>query len=291
MITRYRLSSQLKFNIKSYLDRDLVNDGLYINVASGDFDVSGERADIFKRVNGFHYESAFDNFVYETDASGVSSHPAFVASGVYVNGVFNPKGGGTYKPSIDYRNGRVFFESAVPANSTVSAEFSYKHTRVDFPDSRRVNLIFSAIKDSVDFTENVFPSGFDRQLPVVVIDIQRRLSSPFALGGGKTHDTLIALHVISNSTHELDQIVDFLTERSFQKTIRGVDFNKIPELFTEKGDIASTYENYSNLQGDLAFEFPKIYINRASLISTGEIRGVRIARVHWNAVIYSNLPV
>lgn len=289
---RYRLSSQLRFNIKSHLDRIFVNDGLYVNIASGHFDVTGDRADVLKRVNGTLYESAFDNWVYESDASGVDSYPAFRASGVYIDGAFFQNGSGVHKPAIDYRNGRVFFEGTpIPSTSVVSAEFSYKHARVDFVDSRRVNWIFSKLKDSTDFTENVFPSGFQRQLPTVVIDIQKRLSRPFALGGGKQHDTLVVFHVLSNTAHELEQIVDILTEKSFNRAIKGVDFNKVPQLFTEKGDIASTYKNYSELQGDLAFEFPNMYIDKVNLINSTEIRGVFIARVHWNVIVYHNLPL
>jgi len=282
---RYRLSSQLKFNIKCHLDRLFVNNGLYINVASGDFDTNGDRADILHRVNNKLYESAFDNWVYENDASGIAPKNTIIASGVYVNGVFNPKSGGTYKPHIDYRNGRVFFDTSVPSTATVSAIFSYKHALIDFPDNRRVNWIFSKLKDAVDYTANIFPSGFDRQLPAVVIDIQRRLSRPYSLGGAKTHDTLVVLHVISNNTIELDQINDILTERSFRSPIKGVDFNKIPQLFTNIGDKAATYKDYTHLQGDIAFRMPTIFVDRTELMRIDEIRGVWISRIHWNCIV------
>ena len=68
---RYRLSANLKFNIKSHLEREFINSALFTNIASGFYDVSGNRADVLRRTNGNLYESHFDDWVYETDASGV----------------------------------------------------------------------------------------------------------------------------------------------------------------------------------------------------------------------------
>jgi len=285
----FGLSAQTRFNIKSTLDLLFINNGLYVNVASGQYDVSGDRADLLKRVSSTLYESPFDNWIYESDASGISPYQPEVASGVYINGVFNQKGSGVYKPRIDYRNGRVFFDNPVPANSIITAKFSYKGVRNDFPDSRKVNWIFSKLKDAIDFTENVYPSGFQRQLPAVIIDVQKRFSRPFALGGAKNHNTLVVLHVLANSNNSLERINDLLTEESFRKPIKAINFNKIPVLFTNKGDLATTYKPFTQLQGDLAFEAPKLYIDKAELISVNEIRGVWISRVDWTVTSY-HLP-
>jgi hypothetical protein len=289
MALRYRLSPQLKFNIKSYLDREFVNKGLYINISSGYYDISGSRADVLSRVNGSTYESLFDNWIYETDASGVGSYPTTIASGVYIDGVFHSKGAAPYKPTIDYLNGRIIFEgTVVSSTSTVSTNFSYKHARIDYRKSDVIK-IFSQAKDAIDFTQNATPSGLQRQLPRVVIDIQKRITTPYQLGGGKTHDTLVVLFVLSNNDTELDQIVDILTEDSSRKAIKGVDFNKIPELFTDNGDTASTYKNYTQLQNDNSYSFPTIFIDEARLIESFELHGISIARIHWNAITYMGL--
>jgi hypothetical protein len=287
---RYRLSPQLKFNIKMHLDLLFLNDGLFVNVASGHFDVTGERADVLRRVTGNLYESAFDNWIFETDASGVGGFVPLNASGVIIDGVLNLKGSSPYKPEIDYRNGRVFFTGTpVSSTSEVSAEFGYKHINVDYRQSRAINLLFTALKDSVDFAQVSFPSGVQRQLPAVVIDIQRRLSQPYSLGGAKTHDTLVVLHVLSNTDHEFDQIIDILTEKSFRQPIKAIDFNNIPELFTDLGDRAATYKNLTELRGDISLQFPTIFIDKADLIESFEQNGLRYARVHWNAIVNKNL--
>jgi hypothetical protein len=284
MAERYKLSAQLKFNIKSHLEREFINKGLYFNIASGMYDVSGERADILTRVNGQLYESFFDEWIYETDASGVGGFNTVTVSGVYVDSVFQARGSSPYEPFIDYRNGRVGFNGTeVPAGSEVLAEFSYKHGRVDFVKSNAVNLLFSQVKDNVDFTQNAVPSGLERQLPLVVIDLQRRDPAPWSIGGGTQWDQLVVFHILSNSTHELDQIVDILTEDSFRKVIQAADFNSVPELFTYQGDIADTYENFTQLQSN--YPWNKMYVDEATLIEESELFGLQFARVHWTVKI------
>lgn len=287
-VTRYRLNSQIKFNIKSYLDREFINSGLYINVASGSLFRPGQRIDILSRVNDTLYESFFDNWIYETDATGAAGFETINASGIIVDGIFQPRGSGTYLPEIDYRRGRVIFGVPVPATSTVETQFSYKHVLTDFVDSSAVNLIFSNFKDSVDFSGNTTPSGIQRQLPLVVIDPQRRIGLPGGLGGQKVFDQTVVFHVLANSDHELDQIVDILTEESFRKVIIGIDFNKIPLLFTNNGDRASTYKDYTTLQADNSLIFSKIYIDEAKVVETFERHGLRQARVDWNVLIYKD---
>lgn len=284
---RYRLSSQLKFNIKSFIDREFVNSGLFVNIASGTAYRPGQRIDLLTRVNGNLYESFFDNWVFEPDASGVTGFPTIETSGVFVDGVFHARGSSPFEPEIDFRNGRVFFNgTSVPSTSIVSAEFTYKNVLVDFVDSQATNLIFSRFKDSVDSTINAVPSGSERQLPLVVIDIQKRFGSPYALGGAVKFDTLIAFHILANNTHEQDQIIDILSEASFRKAFRAVDFNKVPLLFTDKGDKAPTYKSFAQLQSDLSVFLAPLYIEETKLIEQFERFRVYYARVHWNTIIF-----
>lgn len=286
---RYRLSSNLKFNIKSYLDREFVNSGLFINIGSGIlYRPGGQRLDQLVRVNGRLYESLFNNWVYEPDASGVAGFPTTQASGIYVNGSFQARNSSPYEPEIDYNNGRVFLNGTqIPSSATVSAEFTYKNVGVDFVDSQSINRIFSNLKDSVDFTNNILaPSGKERQLPLCIIDPQRRIIKPHALGGAIQTDSLIVFHILSNTISELDQIIDIMTETSFRKAFNAVDFNKAPVLFTDNGDKASTFKSFTNMQNDISLRLAPIYIDNAQVIEQFERFGVYYARVHWNIIMY-----
>lgn len=285
---RYRASAQLKFNIKSYLDREFVNSGLFLNIPSGTLDPV-TLTDISKltAVNPNLYESYFNNWLFETDASGVGGFPTIHASGVYVDGTFHATGSSPYEPEIDFAGGRVFFNgTAIPSASEVRADFSHKNVLVDFVDSQVANLVFSKFKDSVEFSQNTLPSGTDRQLPVVVIDPQRRIPTPHALGGAIRVDQQIVFHILSNSSHEQDQVVDILTETSFRKGFRGVDFNKVPLLFTDKGDKASTYQNYTDMQNDISLSFSTLFVDEARVIEQFERFGVYYSRVHWNVIFF-----
>lgn len=285
---RYRLSSQIKFNIKAYLDREFVNRGLFTNIPSGTlFRPGGQRMDKLVRVNSKLYESLFDNWVYEPDASGVAGFPTIDASGVYIDNVFHARNTNPYQPEIDFAKGRVHFGSGVLVASSVSADFTFKNVLIDYVDSRASNRIFSNLKNNVDFTNNLTaPSGRERQLPLVVIDPQRRLITPHALGGAIETDNLVVFHVLSSNVVELDQIIDILTEISFRKGFNGVDFNETPILFTDNGDKASTFKSYTTMQNDVSLRLAPFYIQDAQIVEQFERFGVYYARVHWNLIIY-----
>ena len=121
---------------------------------------------------------------------------------------------------------------------------------------------------------------------MVVIDPQRRIPTPHALGGAVQIDQQVVFHILANTSEQSDQIVDFLTEVSFRKGIPGVDFNKVPELFTTNGDRASTYKNYTDLQNDVSLRFSNLFVDQARVIEQFERFGVYYSRVHWNVIFF-----
>lgn len=261
---KYRTTSQIEFNVKAYLERELINNGFYFNVASGFIATNGQRGDVLRRVDGRTYESFTDNWIAATDATGCAGFEVINPSGVWIDGTFHERGSSPHEPVIDFERGRVTFEGTeVSSTAQVSAEFSYAQAVIDFPDSETVNLLFSQIKDNVDSTPNVYPSGNQRQLPMVVIDLQNTIMLPGELGGKKNRNQLITFHVLSTDRNELNSITDFLEETQSRKVIQGVDFNSAPQLFTAKGDRASTYKNYTELQASGAIAWRKIYIDEA----------------------------
>lgn len=283
----YRSISLLKHNIQNYLDRELINNGLYLNVKKDQNDVYGNNLSLLKRVNGNLYESFVDRWIYETDASGIFPYNTVIASGIYVNNTFHAKGSGPHNPVINYNKGQVILNgTAIPLSSSVKAVYSYKHVIVDFPESNVVNNIFSQARDNIDFTKNTYPSGNMRQLPLVVIDVQNADFRPMQVGGGRIASYRIVFHVLASNNKDLDNICDLLTDEKFRKVIKGVDFNKTPQLFTYQGDIAATYKNYTVLQDDPIYTWTKIYIDQASLISKDVYYNARKARIDWRVTCF-----
>lgn len=263
---KYRTTSQLEFNFQRHLEREFINNGFYFTVASGFIATNGQRGDVLKRVDGRTYESFTDNWISATDATGSPGLEIINTSGVFIDGTFHLRGSGPHIPVIDYENGRVLFEGTEVSNTAVvSAEFSYSQIDVDFPNEEITNLLFSDIKDNVDFTPNAFPSGNQRQLPLVVIDLQTSINLPGELGGNKNRNQLITFHVLSTDRHELNSITDFLHETQARKTIRGVDFNLAPQQFNTNGDRASTYKNYTELQASGTLAWRRIYIDESRI--------------------------
>lgn len=286
-MNRYRTSALLNFNIKAYLEKEFVNNGLYVNVASGFTDVYGNRADVLMRSNARTYESAFDRWVVESDASGIASYTTTVCSGVTIDGVFYAKGSGNYAPVIDYENGRILFSADVPSTSTVQAVFSYKQVIVDYPESAKVNLLFSQIKDNTDLTTYAYPSGNQRQVPSVIIELQDKSSVPFALGGYKKSIQKVQFHILANNDDELDLIADILDDK-FRNVIKGVDFNKTPEQYTYQGDRASTYQSYTQLQANAAYSWTKMYIDSSTERKRTRFYGLKRGRVDWEISMILN---
>lgn len=285
---RFRMTSQIEFNLVHYLEREFVNAGFYINVPSGSMAVDGQRADILRRVDGNIYESFTDRWVIETDAVGVSGYNTIDPSGVVVDGVFHARGSSPHEPAIDFRGGRVIFEGTpVSVDSTVGMRgFSYKGVVVDLPDDEAVNLIFSQIRDNVDFTPNSFPSGNQRQFPLVVVDLQDAFNTPAEIGGGKNRNQLVVFHILGNDKHEVNAITDFLQDFHYRKVIQGVDFNLVPETITINGDRASTYVNYSQMQASGDLTWHKLYIDEARVRERTQFFSMFRNRVDWRIRLY-----
>lgn len=289
---RYRSGSLLELNIKQYLETTFVNQGFYFNIPSGTVATNGQRSDVLRQVSSNVFESFTNNFVGQTDATGVSGSPVIDPSGISIDGVFRPKGAAPYLPAVDFKNGRVVLEgSGLIGSETVSIPgFSYHQIDIDFPGSDRANFLFSDIKDNAQFTANAFPSGNQHQAPYIIIDLQNTGHVGAQLGGGKNTNTLISFHVVSNERTELNGIVDILDEWAFKKVISGIDFNTIAasgiEQFSQNGDRASTYMSFTEMQGNPDLLWRKIYIDSTDTIERTQFYDQYRARVDWRVNLF-----
>lgn len=282
---RYKKSAQLKYNLLYYLDNQFINAGLYNTVASGQLSVRGSRIDVLKRVSPTLYESQFDRWIYQTDASGIAGYAPIVCSGCYINDVWYAKGASPYIPRINYAEGKIVFSTAIPSSATVSTIFSQRHVNVVFPDNNIVNLLFSTPKDNTQYIAHQYPSGIQQQLPVVIIDLQRIDATPWQIGGGKTWQQMVTFHVLANNDTDVDNVVDILTMQ-YRKVINGVDFNKTPEMLTYQGDVANSYVPYSDMQNDSSYLWTKIYVDSVRVVERDIFFDYRRARVDWNVTFY-----
>lgn len=284
----YDNSDLLEFNVKQYLDNKFLLNGMYSNIELSQDWFTGDRVDTLTRVNSTTYQSNFDNWVFEEDVTGPSGYDIKSVSGVYVSGVFNPTGSGTYSPHIDYKNGRVIFETAIPSGLTVNADFSYKRVNLTSPESEAARIVFSRFKYGQDVDPINLPSGNSLQLPLVAINPTDRSINPWQLGGGQLIEQDVSFHIVANSRRDINKVIDVLTTSSYRNTIQGVDFNLAPEQFDFYGDKASTYQDYSTLQSSGALSWAKLFVIGVQVAEpVKESFGIYTARVDWELEFYS----
>ncbi len=285
---RYDSSDLIDLNVKSYLDVQFLLNGMYSNISNDQgWHGGSDRVDQLTRVNASVYESNFNNWIYETDITGPSGYEMIHASGIEVDDVFTAWGSGSLAPSIDYKSGRVLFQSDPGSTALVSAAFSYKTVLVSSPESEASKVIFSAFKDNSVANLGSAPSGTMNQLPMVVVDPQNRDLTGRQLGGGSVVTQQIIFHIVGNTRSEANKIVDILSTKSFRKVIQGVDFNDTPKTFDRYGGKLISYENYTSLQSNNTYKWEKIYIDDI-VVKQGpsENLGIYTARVDWDVIFH-----
>lgn len=285
---RYDSSQLLEMNLGEHLDILFLSNGMYSNVAqSGGWYGGAERLDQLTRVNANLYESHFNNWIYETDVTGPSGYEITLASGVRVDGAFTAWGSGALAPSIDYNNGRILFQTDPGSSAVVSTEFSYKEVLVTGPDSDESKILFSAFKDNVGANLGQVPSGTIRQLPMVIVDPQIRDFTGRQLGGGQIVEQQIILHVVANSRHQANKIVDLISTGSYRTVIQGVNFNNTPTMFDRYGGKTGGYQNFTTLQANNSYKWEKLYIDDVRVRNgVSDNLGVFTAEVEWDVIFH-----
>jgi hypothetical protein len=251
------LNNELQDNILEFLDWGLLEKGNYFNVDFGEtspngFDYSKLRPSSDDNLAaGKVWEGFRENWVWQ---SGVNYSPAPIVgtshtqpgiSGVYVNNTFYPSNtAGTYAHYVDYYNGRIVFDSAIPTGSTVQVEHSYKWINVMY--ANEVPWIQDVQYRTYDMTSEFFINGkgkWDRppdariQLPAIAIEVvPRRSMKGYQLGGGQWVYTDILFHCIAENESVRNKLVDIVSLQN-DKTIFKFDSN----LIAASGDFPIDY--------------------------------------------------
>lgn len=241
------LNNELQDNIVEFLDWSLLEKGNYMNVSLGE--LSPEGIDYSKlRISsnnvfpsGKAWEGFRKNWIWQ---SGVSYNPGPVVSnnntypgisGVYVNNTFYPSNTlGAYAHKIDYYNGRVIFDSPIPSNSTVRAEYSYKYINVVYANSLPwiAEVQYSSFDLNSDFNvlnkgKYDIPAEARVQLPAIAVEVvPRRSLRGYQLGGGQFVETDILFHCLAEDEYTRNKLVDIISLQN-DKTIYMFDSNEI----------------------------------------------------------------
>ena len=226
-------TSELESNLKWYMDWGLLNIGGWTDVnrpTSGAWggDYSSLRAvQDPSYTNGQVWESARKDWVWETGQlyeDDGTPYSGIQISGAYINDTFYSTGDATYGHYIDYPNGRVVFNTAIPTTASVEVDYSYRNVQVYIADQAPWwdEVQFDSLRVD-DSSYSVAGSGawgvlanHRVQLPAVIIEaVPRRRFTPYQLGDTSQfvrQDVLF--HIVAENRWWRNQLVDIV---SFQK--------------------------------------------------------------------------
>lgn len=260
------ITEQLVPNLISFIDWGLLNADGFFNVTVGGSSANAGDLSRLRPVkdNSFGtgvtstrtWEGFRSNWVWESGVEG-SYQPAHV-TGVHVNGTFYSLGAtGSFAHYVDYPNGRVVFNTAIPTGSVVKAAFSYKWARImEFENPWFQQALYRAFRTEDNYLS--YGSG-DRnslsqarfEFPVVAIEIApRQRREGYQIGGGEWIYQDVNLHILSEKKADRNKLVDVLAPQE-NKTIFLYDINKIADSgrfpLSVNGSIASGALSYPAL--------------------------------------------
>lgn len=232
------LSNEIQDGLLEYFDWCLLEKGNYFNVELGETSPNGEDVSNLRLSSDDNYatgqvwEGFRKNWVWQ---SGISYSPNPIVgddntnpglSGVYVDDVFHPiTSTGTYGHHVDYFNGRVVFDSAIPTGSKVQAEYSYKWINLVYANNvpwlreiqRSTYQPTSAFSSKGEGEWNTPPQS-RLQLPAIAIEIAPgRSFKGYQLGGGQWVYTDVIFHCIAEDEMTRNKLVDIVSFQNDKK--------------------------------------------------------------------------
>lgn len=216
-ISQLSFTDVLNLNIINYLDYGFTDIGGYFNVSRNTDGQYGGKRDVLRPINDPRFpqnkvwQSRRKNWVWENDLSVGSP---IQISGVYINDTLISSG-----YNIDYRNGRVVFDSVIPASSHVQVEYSYKWVYVD--DTQNLPINKRLDRNSFRFEDSNFVVGSGNlnelsetrvQMPFVGVNVlEERNSKPYEIGSYSTiTKNRVILNVFAETKTEARKIADVI---------------------------------------------------------------------------------
>lgn len=248
-VFQYTLNNDILDGLVEFFDYALLEKGNYFNVSLNEQAPDGQDYSRLRSVeeprftNGQAWEGFRSNWVWQTGVAYSPSPTTFNnsgypgISGVYVDDTFYPHNtAGDYAHHVDYQNGRIVFDSAIPTGSKVQAEYSYKWINVGYAcnlpwlrqiqqNSNQPDTNFIDGKDS----DVQIPPEAKIQLPTIAIEVvpSRRFKG-YQLGGGQYVYTDVLFHCIAEDEITRNTLVDIVSLQN-DKTIQLFNTNKIHE--------------------------------------------------------------
>ncbi len=290
----YTLTDQLLYNIKFFVDFNMLSNGAYgifeLNDASW-YDTDESQLHITqddRYLEGQVWEGAGREWVWESGVSiGSGALDPFRVSGVYIDTVFYPVTiSGMYSHHIDYLNGRVIFDQPQSTSSNIQLEFTRRSVHIGFADDPDFRvMMLNAIEE---FLTDSLPSGTPSRehqlwLPSVFIEVGGGSQRGLQLGGGQIKTRDIVFHIFADNPQDRNLLMDWLDFQS-RTTFWMADLNKITFPFDQYGDIVPGITNWVNMVANNPWKKLRVIDSTPATINSLNSRLFR-ARVVWQAEV------
>ena len=292
------LNNELQDNLVEFFDWGLLEKGNYFNAELGETYSAGldysklTLSNTESYASGRAWEGFRKNWIWQ---SGVDHSPAPLVgsndalpgiSGVYVNDTFYPSDTtGTYAHHVDYFNGRVVFDNALPSDTKVQAEHSYKYINVIYANSLpwlREIQYRSLDLNTIDNSDFTLPSEMKVQLPAIAIEVvPRRTMAPYQFGGGQWIMTDVLFHCLAETETMRNTLVDIV---SFQN-------DKVFKLFDNDtlAESGAFPVDYRGVPVSGALRYPDILdaygTSKTAMFKNSNVQGMELINTNFYAGI------
>ena len=255
---KYGAEDILAHNLAAWIEYGLLELGAYtpitfLSPTSGYTDLK-KSFDREYGGDGRVYEGFGPSWAWQTGVaapSGLSS--IFRPSGVWVDGTFYGPGHGTYGHQVDYRNGRIIFDTAV-TTGTVQCEYVMNDVGVGFSDDQEYQRLVSDYADRFADIGTTSPSGLSANrkservwLPSVFVNVNGLNSTRgLQLGGGEINTVSTSCHIFAERPYDRSSLMNIIQDEQ-AKVLSLYDLNDDTLPFNYDGSLISSPVEYPTL--------------------------------------------
>lgn len=257
----YGVSDNLAYNLQSRIEYGLIEIGAYSAVRfdtpmSGYCTLQGSY-DRSLGGSGYVFEGFGPSWIWQEDVSvpnGMTQPTR--ASGVWINDDFylTSTTVGQYSHKIDYRNGRVVFDSPLSPSDVVKCEYFMNDVDVLTTESRQWKRIVDDYASRFTTIAQTQPSGLASVLkenriwlPSVFVEVDSVVNTTgLQLGGGQINDIRVVYHIFAERPADRKTLSDLLIEEE-DRVLRLFDVNDITPPLSFDGTVASGALTYKDL--------------------------------------------
>lgn len=253
-------SKCLENNIIDFIDWSLVKiNGFYnVKLTNNSYGPNLSELKPVKQDNYFSYgkvwQSQRENWVWESGINNIS--------GIYVNSTFYPVGSTGLVYQINYRDGQILFNSAIPASSVVKLEYLYKLFDVRTARDQWMQDVIQSnwITDNRQFYQiesGVFNILAQNRvsLPVVAVEvIDRESLKPLQIGGGQIITKPCIVYIMGTDELIVSNVTDYIVFQN-DRRIYSYDINRARASGVFKYNFNGTVNNKAQTYKQLVDNF------------------------------------